>query len=331
MNITRADFFRTLGVIRYGPNLDDFTERAYLQEEKRLWESQFDDTEEERGGLWHTSFHMSSWPGEEKSCVRSMLYGLMNIPEPDPISPMSRGIFHMGHALEYLTVYHWARAGLTISGSCPVYDGAKMVQTKFVVPDMWVTGSMDAVLDLRPDWEHALPVDVKGKDHHVIDQMKTGARSYDYEHYYQIQSYIHWCRVFHEEMGWADLGLKPAKGGIVYYASRQKPRHAQEFYFDYDPAFSMRAVAQINYAKELYLQGKLPPRDKSWRWTEAPCDWCAFKKHACKPDVKDDVVDLKESNAVAFAKSVNPAYEYEAARAAVLDRWYPQQEKEEAA
>jgi hypothetical protein len=122
-------------------------------------------------------------------------------------------------------------------------------------------------------------------------------------------------------MGWADMGLLPARGGAILYAARNRPRQTREFYFPYDEEFCARAEANIARVKLHFLGGSLPQRDPSWRWTETPCDWCDFKKHACKPDVKADTIQITESKAIDFSLSVNPMYSYAEARDAVLSRW----------
>jgi hypothetical protein len=207
-----------------------------------------------------------------------------------------------------------------------------MAQTRFEIPELWTVGSMDVALDLRPDWKSVLPMDVKGKDHEVVSLMRVGAKSYDPDHYPQIQGYIWACRTFHEEMGWADMGLEPAEGGIVMYASRQRPRWNKEFYFPYNEEFALQAMERLHDMKSFFEDGILPPREKEWRWTESPCDWCPFKKYACKPDIKADVSSLDQSSAIQFATGINQAYDYSKVREKVFSRWeQTTKEREEAA
>lgn len=332
MGISRLHLFRTLGIVRDGPHLDPQIEAAYVADEERLYAMQHDDTAIERGGAWHTSLHLSSFPGGDKVCMRSRLYELMNVPEVEPINPLGRSVMDIGKQLEYQIVYRMARAGLTIAGSCPVHDGAYMAQTRFELSDLWTTGSMDTAVDWRRwGWPSVLPIDVKGKDHEVVSAMRVGAREHDPDHYDQLQGYIWACRVFHEDMGWADMGLEPAEGGIILYASRQRPRHTHEFFFRFDEEFAHRAIERLMDTTSFFEDGVLPPRDKDWRWTEAPCDWCPYKKHVCKPDIKADVTRLDDSNAIEFARGVNKAYDYQAAREAVLERWRNTTAREEAA
>jgi hypothetical protein len=321
LGIGRRELLAALGIIRDGPHVDPHTERAYRNEETRLWRAMIDDSERERGEPWHTSLHMSSFPGDEKSCLRSMLYGLMGVPEVEPISPLGRSVMHIGRALEAQIVYRWHREGLTVTGACPIYEGPEPPQTRFSMDEYWLTGSMDAALDLRPEWPYVLPIDVKGKDHEVVDKMRVGARSYDPEHYGQIQGYIHACRAHHEDMGWAAMGLKPAEGGVILYASRQRPRNTAEFYVPYDHVFATRALDNLKKIRAHFMANTLPERDASWRWTEAPCDWCPYKRDSCKPDTKAGVGELGNSTAIEFARSLQPTYDFSKRRKAVLERW----------
>jgi hypothetical protein len=321
MGLSRRQLFQTLGIITDGPRIDPVIGAAYDAEERRLYDLQHDDTAVERKGAWHTAFHLSSFPGSEKECTRYRLYEMMNVPEPEPISQLGRSVMDMGRQLEYQIVYRLARAGKTISGSCPLEDGGPLHQTRFEVPELWTVGSTDMALDLRPEWRSVVVGDVKGKDHDVVSAMQVGVRKWDPEHYAQIQGYIFAAREFHVDMGWADMGLEPCDGGVLIYASRARPRHTKEFFFRYDEEFAMRAIERLHDAKSFFEDGVLPPREKEWRWTETPCDWCPFKKHACKPDIKADVTLLRDSKAIEFARSVNASYDYVAAREAVLDRW----------
>ena len=316
---TRNEFFRKLGVIRDGPHLAPLTERAMLQYEQSAWEGNLESSP--HGNPWHTSIHASAYPGGDKACKRKLLYTLMDIPNEQPTKPKLRGQGEVGKAVEYLIVHRWAKAGYMLGVETPAFYGAKMKQVGFEVPELWLTGSMDAILDIRPDWPAVLPVDVKTKDHDVIYSMQVGSRSYDERHYMQLQAYLYLCIRFHHEMGWDKLGLEPAVGGIIYYASRQDPTNTAEFYVPADAMLMADANAVIAATKQAFIEDELPPRPKDWKWTEDPCKWCDFKKYACKPDDKAKVTKLSESNGIEFAKSVREEYDPIKTREKVLKRW----------
>lgn len=277
MGLSRRQFWMALGKVSDGPRLEPMTHRAYVTEEERIWREV---DESPHGRPWHTSFHASQFPGGEsdKRCARKSLYVLMNTPEVEPFKPMNRAIMDIGQALERQIVYRWGRYGRTIGGSVPLSPNGPIYQLGLEDDEHWLTGSSDAVLDLRPHWDSVLPVDIKGKDQDKIDLMKIGALSYDLNHYLQIQAYMYLCRVNHISMGWDAMGLEPARGGVIFYASRQRPRHTAEFYVSYDEKFVEAGLARLREWKQLFLDNSLPERPKEWKWTEQPCKWCPFKK-----------------------------------------------------
>lgn len=322
MGIGRIELFSELGIIKAGPDLETATLDAYKLFEDKLHSGELSDgILRERGHEWHTSFH-ASWFPPPKGCARQAMYSLMDMPDGDPVSPMGRGIMLMGKALERQIVYRWGIAGLLISGSVSLYPDEESPQTRFNVPELWTSGSIDAALDMRRyGWNAVLPIDVKGKDPDRLELIRRGEQKLDAEYYYQMQSYIWLCRYFHEAMGWDAMGLEMARGGVIHYASRARPTDHHSVYIPYDEAFVVQAIAQIQDWRKAFEAGELPQRPTAWRWTETPCDWCGLKKHVCKPDVKAGTTRLDESVGIDFAKSLNPNYDYAAKRAAVLERW----------
>jgi len=319
MGITRRQLFKALGIVRSGPHLKPLTLKAMDDYERKSWIEHMESAP--HGDPWHTSFHASAFPGAEKSCGRAAIYSLMDIPGTGPTPAKLRGQAEVGKAVEYLIVHRWGHAGLTIGGSVPITFGGNAKQLGFEHSDYWLTGSSDAVLDVRPYWDYVLPVDVKSKAQDVIDAMKNGARSYDEKHYYQIQAYIFLCQEFHDQMGWNEMGLKPAVGGTIFYASRQDLTDTVEFYVDADQDLIERATNNLSEWKELFLNQTLPDRPKEWRWTEEPCKWCPFKKFACKPDLKVGITDFSKSHGIEYAKNLRPQYDFEEMRKDVINRW----------
>ena len=308
MGLTREQLFRTLNVINDGPDLEAITKKAMVDYEQERW----------KNGEYHvqTSFYASQFPGDEKSCQRKLLYGLMNIPNTDPMPPKLRGQTKMGNAAEEYIVSRLVAAKKTLH---IMLD--EDLQNKFEDPDTWLSGATDLILDLREEGYNAiLPVDIKSKDHEVIQHMRIGVRNYDEKHYYQVQAYIYMCRKFHNRF-WKSEGLKPANAGILYYVSRQDPTFVKQFYFPYDPIAVDRAIATMKETKEAFLNDELPERPKEWKWTEEPCKWCPFKREACKKDWKAGVKKISESNGIEFAKHVNSSYDYDEIKLKVEERW----------
>src|ERR1044072_2408782 len=112
MGISRAELFRKLGVTQDGPNLDKFTHRAYVALEDRIWRENLESSP--HGRPWHTSFHASSFSGDEKACGRKMLYTMLDVPNPEPFSPKLRATADIGQQVEYQIVYRWGLMGDTI-------------------------------------------------------------------------------------------------------------------------------------------------------------------------------------------------------------------------
>src|SRR2546428_10355427 len=114
---------------------------------------------------------------------------------------------------------------------------------KVGVEGLWLSCYMDAVIGLRPDWDSVMPVEIKSKSNDAIEQMKVGAKSYDQKHYNQLQAYIFYCRNNHKY--WKDSGLSKARGGIIYYASRENPRNTCQYYVDIDTELIESAIIQL--------------------------------------------------------------------------------------
>ncbi len=303
MGLTREQLFRALGIIK-DVDLEAITKKAMVQYETDAWR--------EVGDHPITSFWCSQFPGEENLCcnTRGLLYNLMNIPQVDPIPPRLRGQAEMGNAVEAFVLRSWEKAGILLSSQVKVED-----------EETWLSGAIDAVLDLRPQLNKLVPIDIKSKDHEVIKQMKLGMRSYDHKHYLQVQSYIYLWRKLQEIDGIDWEGLREVDSGMLYYVSRQDPTYVKEFYFNADDVLIEKSAAQLKELKNNFIAGTLPERPDGLKWSEPPARWCGFKKECCKKDFVAGITTLAESNGIEFAKHVKPSYDYEKTRRKVLGRW----------
>lgn len=274
-------------------------------------------------GRFRSSFWGGSFPVGSGHCGRQAIYRLMNLPDTEPAHPKLAATAGAGKGVEQQITYRWGRAGLTLGGSVPLEEGGPEEQLRLVDSRYWLSTAIDSVLDLRPDWPAVVPVDIKSKAEKVIEEMRLGATDYDPVHAAQVVCYCYIARLYHEEMGWAAMGLKPAEGGFIYYVSRDNPANAREFWIEYRESDVNDALLMLQEWKDSFLENRLPERPKAWRWTEHPCKWCDVKK-LCKADVKDDVENIRESGVIDYAKGVDPKYDFEEIRAKVLKRWEEQ-------
>ncbi len=313
MGLSRRQLFTTLGIVPPpGPRLHKRTIRAWTDLE--LWRLN-------RDPHFRSSFWGSAFPvGPGNHCGRFALYSLMNLPDSEPPHPKLVATARAGKDVENQITYRWARAGITVGGSCSLNEDVEPAQLRLQDPEHWLSCAIDSCLDLRPDWPAVCPVDVKSKPDKTINELRVGAASYDPRHRAQVISYVHVCRLNHEAMGWADMGLEPANGGFLYYCSRDNPTNAVEFWIEYDEAEVENALTLLQQWRIGYEKGILPERPKAWRWTEQPCKWCDLKK-LCKADVKDGVTDLFLSGVNRYAVGVNPSYDARKVHAQVLRRW----------
>jgi CRISPR/Cas system-associated exonuclease Cas4 (RecB family) len=318
MGITRQQLWVALGFARpveSGVGLDSLTERAYREQGERVHRENLDAAP--HGQQWHTSFHASQFPPEVRPCGRKAMYELMGIPPEKPAEPWLVAVADAGKDIEVQIVRRWQGMGWLLSA-----PPDSEFQTSFVDPDTWLSCSIDAALDLRSanGYDAVLPADVKGKDHDVVTQIRSGRRGPDEGHVRQVLVQTALCRMHHEEMGWDKLGLKPAKGASLLYVSRQRPGHRHEVYVEWDEERFDAGVRVLREWRRLFEAGELPPRVPAWKWTEAPCRWCDFKE-VCKFDLRKGVEKLGDSTAIAMAQDVRPSYDFETAIAAVLERW----------
>lgn len=313
--------FAALGLIpqegiTMGPDVDAISEGLLMGKLTKEHEESI--LANPHGSAWHTSFHASSFPGSDpKACAREALYGLMGVPGDEVTQPWLAMVGDAGKDIEVRYVKLWEEAGLLLTASADSKH-----QTTWTDPDHWLSCSPDAVLNLAPDWKSPLPVDVKGKDHMVIEQMRAGIKGPEPKHVKQLMVQIHFTRIHQQNGGWRGVpNLELCEGGSLLYVSRNRPRTAQEFYFEYDEKMIQDGLAKLHEWMGFFVMHVLPQRDKSWRWTEEPCKWCDFKK-LCKADTKAGIDDLRQSVAIEYAEKVTKGkYDYVEARRDILKRW----------
>lgn len=311
--MNREIFLKQMGVLKGHPDLVKLTKEAYESSEHSLHQDDLNDAE---GRHRTTSFFASSFPMAPRPCGRKAIYSLMDVPQAAPNSIFMRGVVEIGKAVEEQIVDRWIEAGLMLSGK----EGNEK-QIRFTDNETWLSGAADAVLDLRPSLNTVVPVDIKSKTTKVLDEMIAGERSYDEKHYAQVQAYIFLCRKYHVEMGWEDLGLKPAESGYIFYASREEPTKTHQFFIEADYELINDGINTLKDWKANFLSGELPERPKGWLWTLDPCRWCDFKRDICKPDHKAGVTHIEDSHAIEYTKKLRKNYSPEETKERVVARW----------
>lgn len=339
--LSRFEFFAGLGRIRV---VDPLTDEAYRRAETEIHKGDLDSSP--HGSPWHTSFHASKFPGDdERACGRYAVYSLMNVPEPEPISPEGRAVMDASKDLERQLVQRWYDNGRLLSAP-PDAD----LQTGFEDPRYWLTGSTDAV-KLPPNWHRPHVVEVKSKDDDVVMEMMGGKRRWDEAHRRQLLVQIGlahaahpwrsvmvcsdcwrlvergeevWeCPVHGAEAQVQGVNLEPPRTGSLYYASRDRPRRSCEFFFTLDEEFMELGRAKLAEWRGYFERDELPPRPfTKGGWSLKPCQWCPMKKHVCKPDTTKKIERIQDSDAFhGYVQGLRPSYDYEETRQAVLDRW----------
>jgi hypothetical protein len=316
--LTRGEFFSRFQLIR---TVEPITDQAYKEAEEKRWREAHGDNP--HGSPWHVSFHASQFPGDDPmACPRQALYRMMDLPSSDPFSRRSRTLMEVGKAMEVDLVRHYEEAGILLSAAPD-----EEFQTGFQVPEIWLTGSVDAVIKPR-NWNKPLPIEIKSKDRATVEEMLVGARGPDPGHVSQIKVQLALVRKFQDEL-WP--GLDPVTHGYIYYMSRGDKKGERkvitaEYKVEYDEKFFVLGSAQLKRWKTYFEEDFLPSVNPSkkhpmgWRWSYQPCQWCNFKR-SCKLDFEAKETQLSKSVGIERAKLVRPEYDPQAARKRVLDRW----------
>ena len=298
--------------------IDPIVSASYRKVEEERWRS--GDGSSPHGNPWHVSFHASQFPGDDPmACGRQAMYRMMDLPNADPFNRRARTVMAAGKAVEYELVSTLHEAGILISAGPD-----EKVQTGFIYPDAWLTGSVDCVI-LPSGFNRPLPIEIKSKYQSVIDEMQIGAKGPDEGHISQLKVQLALVRDAQERGElWSDLEL--VNHGYIYYLSRDKPFETAEFRIDYDKRFFEIGIERLKEWKQMFIDEVLPSENPSkrhpngWRWSYPPCQWCDYKK-TCKLDFEHGTENLADSVGINRAKLVRPDYDYEEARKRVFDRW----------
>lgn len=325
MGLSRQELFSRLQLIRV---LEPLAEEAMATRESLAWRGKLGD-DSPHGRPWHTSFHASSFPGDQElPCPRKALYTMMDFMKDAPMSPMVRLMAEEGKAIEDVYVEGFYHMGILLS-SPPWED----VQLGFTDPEHWMTGNTDAVI-VPPQLKRPHVWECKSVYADIIRQMKLGLHGPRDKDLNQAKTYVSYFHDLSPHL-WPDL--PQLRDGTLFYTSRDNPRETAEFFVEYDPAFKEAGRAHLKKWKDWFDQDILPtqeleeyqhpekknskhPLGVGWRWTYPPCQWCDFGK-TCRADHKEGVTTLSKSNGVAFTQTANPKYNWKKIREAVYAAW----------
>jgi CRISPR/Cas system-associated exonuclease Cas4 (RecB family) len=163
-------------------------------------------------------------------------------------------------------------------------------------------------------------LEIKTKANEVVNEMKRGTKSYDYQHKGQIMAYMYFARIGHKLLGFDKLGLEKCIDGTIIYISRDDPSNIAEFIIQYDNAATKEALERLASYRQAYLDDKLPTRPKTFWWTSEPCKWCEFKK-GCKIDHTEKITTLSESNLIKNANLQDDTYDLNKIRQSIDAYW----------
>lgn len=274
------------------------------------------------GELWHTSFHVSSFPAGVRACGRAALYQLADFMVPDnSVDVHGRAIMDAGKDIEAQIVSRLGEVpGLLLSARADA-----PVQTNLVADEVWLSGSPDAVILPPTADDRPFLFEIKSKDHDRVLEMQKGLRAPDPWHVTQCKGYIGLLHLYHDRLAETVLpqlkGLQPCTEGAIVYVSRGRPATRHVFKQQYDPDFMREGFSNLASWRDSFLAGEIPERDPSWQWSVDPCDWCEWKKHVCKPDLREGITTLAESHGIELSKQVVSSYDYDERRERVLSRW----------
>lgn len=331
MGITRREMYSRLQMLRL---LEPLTENALTDRELQTWRGDLDPGDEPHGRPWHTSFHASSFPGDEKGCPRQALYTMLNIPSEKPFSPKSRLMMEMGKTVEEEIVWGFHAYGILLSP-----PPSSPIQMGFVDPACWLTGNCDAVIE-HPRLKRPHVIECKMKYERDLQRMRVGIQGPDPKHVVQLKTYIAFLNLLSSHF-WPEL--PELRDGTIYYVSRDNPRVTAEFFIELDEEFREAGRLKLAEWKDWFERDILPsqlaevidkdrnskgqlvnskrhPLGKNWKWGDLPCKWCDYGQ-ICRQDFKNDVVNLSESYALGHAKEIKGAYDYDDVREAVFAAW----------
>ena len=345
MPLSRLQLWQLLEEVE--PVVPKLLNDAYTHEGYWAWKA---GGEAPHGQPWFTSFHASSFPGEDPLvCGRLAVDGLLDPPSSGMIKPFLRAWFDLGINLEHDWVGRFASYGTLLSANIPEGD---RYQTTFEDEEHWLSGSCDAVV-LPRGWHKGHVVEIKTTSHEKVLAMLARTPSFPRDHgkyIRQLKTYIGLahdlpytptvnlcdesgaivplaqnCPHHGRQCAFTTVTLLPPDDGTLIYSSREEPLTVASFRVAYDREHMRVGRERLAQWRDYFLEGKIPPHpleQQRAKWTAEPCKYCDMKSF-CKLDYQQGVENLEESNLIEFARGIRPDYDIAAKRAAVLFRWLP--------
>lgn len=351
MSLSRQQLFNLIGI---GYVVEPEIQKAYAYVAQKEWEEQSGDNP--HGYKWHTRLHASSFPGSTESCKRKLLYGLLDIPKSEPTDINLTRYGEVGLDAEARLVDAWYKYGILLSAHTD-----DQYQTNLKDESVWLSGNMDAaILPFKKTSPHIVEVKSRGIEKVLAMKAGTEpcdpshenqCRSYieilnenpPYGSLYPGQKMIvdaeTWqiispIRSEHQrEFGkdkdrqWEHFELGHCTSGSVLYIARDNPNIFHEFVFEHDPDWWNDGKERLTEVKDCFIEETIPQDlpmhedGKAVGWSKGDCAYCPLKRDICKPDHKEGIVNIKDSNALRVAKEINENYSYEEARKRVLNAW----------
>ncbi len=324
------------------------------------------------GEPWATSFHASAFPGDDPvACGRLAVYGLLDPPRSEPLSPFLIAMFELGSNLEHSWVRRLREYGVLLSADV---TGDEDYQTGFTDEEHWLTGATDAII-LPPHSSKAHVLEIKTTSHEkILKMLDSGEVPRAHGKYLrQIKTYIgmaheqlfsptvsickksgllmlndgqRWCAARRRDVDRPHASLhdgncdpelivvQPPNDGTLVYSSREEPLKIASFNVRYDPTFMAAGREKLARWRDSFVAGEIPEHPLAHakaKWSVAPCDFCLLKRDVCKPDYQQKISALSSSNLIDWARSVDPTWNFDEKRAAVLNRWSALREEPTAA
>ena len=343
------ELFAKLGRITVAESMIDGAISHHAEQE---WRNRYDDSP--HGNSWFSSFHVSSFPGDDpRACERALAYEMMAFAHSEPLPQRVFSAGAAGIGIEKWLTDLLERDGRLLSAPSWMEHGVG-----FEDADHWLTGAPDIVV-LPPFWNRPLVIECKGDKLERVESMRALTRSYWPKHARQCRGYVGMGNMVSQEIWrhavvckhtWrlaedgnepvidaqvcpdhginADSGclividLEPIKDGVLLYAARDNPEIRQSYYFEHDPVWFRKGLDVLRRTQEAYATDRLPAHPFGGKqWSASPCDYCNHKKNVCKPDHQAGVQKLTESHGVEWSRGVFGYYDPTRIRERVLERW----------
>ena len=369
MGLSRLELFARLGRVRV---VEPMAAAAYQRLLEDEWRNGGLD---HHGDSWRGSMRGSQFPGDDpRPCARQFAYWLMDIPEAEPTRRDVHGTAYVGQAIEddliktlgfdgrvlstrpYLSeeykhlgfedADHWLTATPDIVVLPPFWHRPHVVEVKS--KDTEVINDMQNGRRLFDPGHRLQAIASLGLLSEIMADEDTREllfpRVHVCRHTWRLadviegeDSSMYFCRDHQDGLDClTEIELGPPMTASIYYHSLERPRVTQEWFLELPDGFMESGRRVLRQALEHFERRELPQHPFGGKgWSELPCKWCDFKKHACKPDHKAGITAMEESNGIAFAQEIRPGYDFEAVHSAVIERWegksgvYPRRRAEE--